>query len=130
MADLGFNISNTSHNTESYSTTVNVPNLLNISYVASADEIEANNLKYMKNPKLINIFKRNGYSINLINHTDFLDGTDCNVLVISGHIDTISTYIIQKSIIQVLEDYYAEFMKDDSEIGQYVSSLKNILGTM
>ena len=130
LENLGFNISNTSHNTESYSTTVNVPNLLNISYVASADEIEANNLKYMKNPKLINIFKSNGYSINLINHTDFLDDTDCNVLVTSGHIDTISTYIIQKSIIQVFEDYYAEFMKDDSEIGQYVASLKNILGTM
>lgn len=130
LRKLGFNISDTSYNTESYSTTVNVPNLLNISYVAGADEIEANNLKYMKNPKLINIFKSNGYSINLINHTDFLDDTDCNVLITSGQIDTISTYIIQKSIIQVFEDYYAEFMKDDSEIGQYVASLKNILGTM
>ena len=96
IEENGFNISTTSHNYESCSTTVNIPNLLNLEYVASPDELEANNLKYMKNPKLYQIFKTNGYTINLINHTQFLDEDGCNVIATSDVVDTISTYILQK----------------------------------
>ena len=101
IEENGFNISTTSHNYESCSTTVNIPNLLNLEYVASPDELEANNLKYMKNPKLYQIFKTNGYTINLINHTQFLDEDGCNVIATSDVVDTISTYILQKSIFQL-----------------------------
>lgn len=130
LKQLGFNVSDSSHNTESCSTTVNVPNLLNLSYVADPEEIEANNLKYMKNPKLIQIFKENGYTVHLINHTDFLDADDGKVLITSGHVDTISDYILGKSIFQVAEDYYYAHGRGNTEIGRYTNALEKVLRTM
>lgn len=130
IEENGFNISTTSHNYESCSTTVNIPNLLNLEYVASPDELEANNLKYMKNPKLYQIFKTNGYTINLINHTQFLDEDGCNVIATSDVVDTISTYILQKSIFQLIKDYKAEQIETSTDTQYYVSDLKNILNTM
>ena len=89
-----------------------------------SDELEANNLKYMKNPKLYQIFKTNGYTINLINHTQFLDEDGCNVIATSDVVDTISTYILQKSIFQLIKDYKAEQIETSTDTQYYVSDLK------
>ena len=84
----------------------------------------------MKNPKLYQIFKTNGYTINLINHTQFLDEDGCNVIATSDVVDTISTYILQKSIFQLIKDYKAEQIETSTDTQYYVSDLKNILNTM
>lgn len=78
----------------------------------------------MKNPKLYQIFKTNGYTINLINHTQFLDEDGCNVIATSDVVDTISTYILQKSIFQLIKDYKAEQIETSTDTQYYVSDLK------
>ena len=51
----------------------------------------------------------------MINHTQFLDEDGCNVIATSDVVDTISTYILQKSIFQLIKDYKAEQIETSTD---------------
>lgn len=119
LRNRNFSVSDNSINVESVVTTVNIPNLLNLDYVASAGEVTDNNLKYLTNPKLFQIFQSNGYTINMINHNGFLDPTGCNVIFSSKQTDDISYYILQNSIYANLESYLSRNSVVSGELQTY-----------
>lgn len=105
LRSKNFSVSDNSINVEAVVTTVNIPNLLNLDYVAAANEVTDNNLQYLTNPKLFQIFQDNGYTINMINHNGFLDPTGCNIIFSSKQTDDISYYILQNSIYANLQSF-------------------------
>lgn len=97
LQEEGFNISCTSRNTESMWTSTILPNLLNLSYVASDVEYSIDNFAKTENALMYQLFRNNGYIINMINHTDQLKTEGCNVLN-TGRRETLSTYVLENSI--------------------------------
>lgn len=93
-----FNISYGSHNTESLMTSTLLPNLFNLSYVASDEEYSVTNFEKIRNCALFQLFTNNGYTINLINHLEQLETEGCNVLNTGKRKETLSTSILNNSI--------------------------------
>lgn len=103
LLDTGFNISYQSMNTESIWTSTILPNLLNLSYVASDEQASRDNLAKTESAAMYQLFWKNGYEVNLINHTSQLKETDCNVLNTGQKKETLSTYIIANSIFEEID---------------------------
>ena len=94
----GVNISYTSRNTESLWTSTILPNLLNLSYVASDTEYSVDNFAKTEDALLYQLFSNNGYVINMINHTGQLYTKGCNVLHEGVGGENLSDYILENSI--------------------------------
>lgn len=122
-----FNISYSSRNGESLWTSTILPNLLNLSYVASDDEYSVSNFKKTKNCTLFQMFKNNGYMINLINHHGQLETDGCNVLDTGEKSESLSTHILDNGIWLEVQEFsqwlivksnsqYAQMLKRELEI--------------
>lgn len=98
----GFNISDTSKNTESIWTSTIVPNLLNLSYVAQDEMPERVKLRLMEDPLLFRLFRDNGYQVNLISHKAFIGGQGCRVLSDQQFPDRISRFIFDNSVFAMI----------------------------
>lgn len=98
LEDRGFSVSRTSKNPESPWTMTLIPNMMNLGYVVD-DEMEIKNrMERMENPGLYQLFRGNGYQINLLNQYDFLGAVGCNVLSSSQRRETISMYAYRNSV--------------------------------
>lgn len=75
LDDYGFNISDSSRNDESLDTTVLVPNLLNLDYVADESMVKEEKLAYMKEPELFKIMQYLDYDIVTCSFWHFLDNS-------------------------------------------------------
>ena len=97
LQDHSFNISGTTKNTESIWTVSIMPNLLNMDYVV--DDRSENKSAYMDRSNLVEMFRRNGYTVNLIDHLNFIGASGCHVLSPRQYPDTISKYIYRNSVL-------------------------------
>ena len=98
LSHRGFAVAEHCKNTESPWTATLMPNILNLDYVADDDmEVRMRNA-FVEDPMLYRIFRENGYSINLINHTDYLGTGGCHVLTAGQKADTIADYLYDNSI--------------------------------
>lgn len=98
LTQRGFNISYGSHNTESIWTSTIVPNILNLSYVASDDIYSIDNMARSENAYLYQLFANNGYQINMVNHLNTFSDTNCNVLNYKQKKENLSTYVLDNGI--------------------------------
>ena len=94
----GFTYSVSAKNTEAIYTTTVVPNLMNLSYVASDTIYSIDNLTMLENAQMIQLFRNNGYEVNLINHTNLMSSLGCNVLNSDSEEESLSSYVLEKSI--------------------------------
>lgn len=128
LLEEGFNISYSSHNTESLWTSTILPNLLNLSYVASDEEYSVSNFEKTENCFLFQIFANNGYTINLINDHNQLKTAGCNVLNTGKKRESLSNYILNNSIWTEMVDLKNWIVKKVlGEKESYASSLKETL---
>lgn len=97
LNDKEFNISGTTKNTESIWTVSIMPNLLNMDYMV--DDKSENKRAYMDHSNMVEMFRHNGYQVNLINHLDFLGSSGCRVLSPQQFPDSISKYIFRNSVL-------------------------------
>ena len=98
LEDRGFTVSRTSRNTESPWTVTLVPNIMNLQYVTS-DQVAINNrMEWLEDPVIYQLFRANGYQVNLVNHNGLLGETGCRVLTRDQSMDTISLYLYENSI--------------------------------
>ena len=97
MEARGFTVSRNSYNRESCSTDTIMPNLLNLQYVTDDKTEIGARAKWLRWPLLYQIFDENGYRINLVNQTGFLDEWGVNVLC-STQRQTVSDLAFQNSI--------------------------------
>lgn len=97
LSALGFQVSTTSHNRDSVYTWTLVPNLLNLDYVVEDEIPHLVKHEYVNDPVLFQIFRNNGYQVNLIDHRDFLGHSGCNVLSRPQISDTIGDQLYDNS---------------------------------
>lgn len=97
LRDHDFNISGTTKNTESIWTVSIMPNLLNMDYVV--DDRSENKAAYMDRSNLVEMFRHNGYTVNLIDHLNFIGASGCHVLSPRQYPDTIAKYIYRNSVL-------------------------------
>ena len=127
----GVNVSYSSRNTESIFTSTIVPNLMNLSYVASDDGYSIDNIALTENASLLKLFQNNGYTVNMIDHLGFLKTAGCNVLNDDLEGDTISTYLINNSALKQIESVMKELYKrSHGDSMSYESYTRNILELM
>lgn len=100
LESLGFSISRSSKNTESCWTDTLIPNLLNLSYVASDDMPEKVRRTYLEDPLMLQMFRENGYKTNLINHRAFLRLQGAEELTSGQTEDNISEYLLKNSLFE------------------------------
>ena len=125
------NVSYSSRNTESIFTSTIVPNLMNLSYVASDDGYSIDNIALTENASLLKLFQNNGYTVNMIDHLGFLKTAGCNVLNDDLEGDTISTYLINNSALKQIESVMKELYKrSHGDSMSYESYTRNILELM
>lgn len=98
LSDMGFTVSNDSHNPESVHTDTLIPNLLNLDYVVSDDMEIAMRLEHLEQPLLLRVFEENGYQINMVNHFSFLNSEGTNLLNETGK-QTVSDLAIERSVL-------------------------------
>ncbi len=99
LKERGFSVSETSRNTESCWTEDIVPNLLNLNYVVRDDMTARTRREYLENPALVQLFRENGYQVNLVNHWHYLRFS-AKELTRGQHEDNISSYLLQRSLFQ------------------------------
>lgn len=102
LEERGFSASRSSKNTESPWTVTLVPNMMNLNYVTSDDIPINNRLEWLEDPVLYQLFRNNGYQINLVNQEGFLGETGCRVLNRRQTGETISVYLYENSIFCLL----------------------------
>lgn len=110
LVNEGFNISYDSRNEESLWTSTILPNLLNLSYVATDEEYSVDNFAKTKNALMYQMFTNNGYTINMVNHIAQLETLGCNVLNTGKKSETLSTYILENSIWTEVNDVKEWFL--------------------
>ena len=98
LEERGFSVSYDSRNTEAVNTDTIMPNLLNLNYVARAEEHWKPKIAQLQNFHLGELFRYNGYQVNLINHVDYLGPQGCRVLTKNQTRRTISEYLMRNSI--------------------------------
>lgn len=132
LQEKGVNVSYRSKNTESLWTSTILPNLLNLSYVASDLEYSVDNFAKTENALMYQLFANNGYSINMINHTGQLYTTGCNMLDEGVGSEDLSDYILEKSIWLEIEQLRSWYMLNVKHIDEtdYGLILKNTLNIM
>ena len=98
LRDRGFNVSLDSRNTEAVNTDTIMPNLLNLDYVVTAEQHWKPKIAQLQKFHLGELFRYNGYQVNLINHVDYLGPQGCHVLTRNQTRRTISEYLMRNSI--------------------------------
>lgn len=128
----GFSVSRNSYNTESCWTDTLVPNMLNLDYVADDSMPEQVRREYLKNPLLFQIFRKNGYEINLINHRAYLRDRTVNELTQGQTEDNISEYLFKNSIyckLPIVKDRISLWLFENYR-DHYRGPLENALGVL
>lgn len=128
----GFSVSRDSYNTESCWTDTLVPNMLNLDYVADDSMPEKVRREYLKTPLLFQIFRKNGYEINLINHRAYLRDRTVNELTRGQTEDNISEYLFKNSIyckLPVIKDRINLWLFENYR-DHYRGPLENALGVL
>lgn len=98
LEDKGFSVSRSSRNPESPWTVTLIPNIMNLDYVTS-DEVEVKNRKqWLEDPRLYQLFRGNGYHIDLINHEGFLGERGCNVITRGRRQENIGDMIFDNTL--------------------------------
>lgn len=95
----GFSVSRTSRNPESPWTVTLIPNIMNLDYVTSDEEEIRNRLTWLENPALYQMFRNNGYRIELINHEGFLGEQGCHVVARGRREENISDVIFENGVL-------------------------------
>lgn len=130
LLEEGFNISYSSRNTESLYTSTILPNLLNLSYVASDEEYSLDNWAKTENCVMFQLFLNNGYMINLINHHDEIVSDGCNVLNSGQKRETLSTHILNNSIWaevrQVEELIKSKVAEEETDYARILKDILNV----
>lgn len=103
LEEMGFAVSHTSKNTESCWTDTLIPNLMNLDYVADDSMTELQRRSFLEQPLLYRLFAGNGYRIQLINHRDFLSSEGVEELTAGQAEDSISEYLLNRSIFAKIE---------------------------
>jgi hypothetical protein len=98
LEDRGFNVSLESRNTEAVYTDTIVTNLLNLDYVVRSEDSGHKKAQLRDNTYLSQLFRQNGYHVNLINHVDYLGTSGLRVLTSHQTRRTISEYLMRNSI--------------------------------
>ena len=131
LKNAGMNVSYSSRNTESIFTSTIVPNLMNLSYVASDDGYSIDNIALTENASLLKLFQNNGYTVNMIDHLGFLKTAGCNVLNDDLEGDNISTYLINNSALKQIESVMKElYRRSHGDSTSYESYTRGILELM
>lgn len=131
LVDRGFNISYGSHNTESIWTSTIVPNILNLSYVASDDIYSIDNMARSENAYLYQLFANNGYQINMVNHLNTFSDTNCNVLNYKQKKENLSTYVLNNGIWSEIDSFISwAQQKLSGKSNDYYSNLSDVLTIM
>ena len=94
----GVNVSYDSRNTEAVNTDTIMPNLLNLDYVVKVEDPWRMKNDALQGFYLGELFRQNGYQVNLINHVDYLGPQGCHVLTKNQTRRTISEYLMRNSI--------------------------------
>lgn len=102
LAAKGFENSLSSHNAESVFTWTLVPDLLNLDYVVEDELPHLVKREYVDDPVLFQIFRNNGYQINMIDHRDFLGHSGCNVLSRPQISDSIGDHLFDNSALGLI----------------------------
>mgnify|MGYP000715467203 CR=1 FL=1 len=127
----GFNISYGSHNTESIWTSTIVPNILNLSYVASDDIYSIDNMARSENAYLYQLFANNGYQINMVNHLNTFSDTNCNVLNYKQKKENLSTYVLDNGIWSEVDSFVSwGKQKLSGNSNDYYTNLSDVLTIM
>ena len=132
LEERGFSVSRDSYNTESCWTDTLIPNMLNLDYVADDHMPEKVRRDFLKNPLLFQIFRKNGYAINLINHRAYLRDRTVNELTQGQTEDNISEYLFKNSIyckIPVIKDRINLWLFENYR-DHYRGPLENALGVL
>ena len=132
LTERGFSVSRDSYNTESCWTDTLIPNMLNLDYVADDHMPEKVRREHLKNPLLFQIFRKNGYEINLINHRAYLRDRTVNELTRGQTEDNISEYLFKNSIyckIPVIKDRINLWLFENYR-DHYRGPLENALGVL
>lgn len=132
LEERGFSVSRDSYNTESCWTDTLVPNMLNLDYVADDHMPERVRREYLENPLLFQIFRENGYEINLINHRAYLRDRAVNELTQGQTEDNISEYLFKNSIyckLPVIKDRINLWLFENYR-DHYRDPLENALGVL
>ena len=131
LKGAGMNVSYSSRNTESIFTSTIVPNLMNLSYVASDDGYSIDNIALTENASLLKLFQNNGYTVNMIDHLGFLKTAGCNVLNDDLEGDNISTYLINNSALKqiesVMKELYRRSHRDSTSYESYTRSILELM---
>lgn len=131
LENKGFNVSYGSHNTESIWTSTIVPNILNLSYVASDDIYSLDNMARTENANLYQLFVNNGYQINMVNHLGTFYDTGCNVLNYKRQGDTLSTFVLKNGIWSEIDSFVEWFNKKyRNKSNDYYTNLSEVLNIM
>lgn len=132
LEERGFSISHSSRNTESCWSDTLIPNMLNLDYVADDSMPERIRRNYLKDPTLAQLFRSNGYQINLINHRSYLDISGARELTQGQTEDTISDYLFHNSIyckIPWVKDKLSRWMFENYR-DNYQGPLENALDAL
>lgn len=132
LTERGFSVSRDSYNTESCWTDTLIPNMLNLDYVADDHMPEKVRRDFLKNPLLFQIFRKNGYEINLINHRAYLRDRTVNELTQGQTEDNISEYLFKNSIyckLPVIKDRINLWLFENYR-DHYRGPLENALGVL
>jgi hypothetical protein len=127
LEDEDFNLNVSGINSESCWTVTLIPNLLNLNYVFTEAPDTAQQMQYLTNPFLFQIFANNGYQINVINHLDFIGHDGTNQLTENQTRDNVATYLYENSLYSLIPatgDVYDSLHWSDYYRG-YVDRLQN-----
>lgn len=121
LSERKFSQSLSSYN-EKTSTTIVVPNLMNIDYVVDSDMIEEERLAYMEQPILFEIMQYLGYDIYTCSHVPFLDNSMSvqSFEEQENFEDTAGYYILKNSVfIHVYNRVINYIDSDEIEVATY-----------
>lgn len=116
LENQGFSVSNTSHNSESIWSGIIIPNVLNLSYVAKDEMGVYEGWKLTENAQLFQLFWKNGYQINMINHQNQLYERGCNVLCSTYSTETISSSILNNTVYTEIEECISRLSGQDNSV--------------
>lgn len=129
LEDRGFSVARKSRNTEAVETVTIVPNLLNLDYRITPETAYKKKLAGLDNTFLTEMFRSNGYQLQLVNHVDFLGKGDMKVLTKNQTRRTISEILMRNSLFYK-SDYLRKVLDDFFVIdygANYRESLDNAL---
>lgn len=129
LRDRGFTISDFTSNTESIWTSTIVPNLMNLEYVVEDDATEHEKRMYLGKSVLIDLFRHNGYQVNLISHQNFITGDGCRSIAPLQFPEKITKFIVNNSVIRFMPrvQHVLEKLMPGENRREYARELREIM---